>query len=214
MSCRWWRWCAYRTPAGEGALSVTVRPAACRGGGRPSITTEVSGWVERAQESGLESSRCDAAVESRLTARPPPWKGADGVIFRPYVGRLPIGAATATKRRAAEACLGALPQCVTWIWTDGSVTEGVTDGGTGRGLHSSNTQTGRRRNCERRRVTLAPVTERRWWHSGQPHGISWSTRPLNRTQSSPASNRRCHWRRCEPALRPSCPPWESRCGST
>ena len=37
----------------------------------------------------------------------------------------------ATSRDAASQHLAALPQCATWVWTDGSATGGVTNGGAG-----------------------------------------------------------------------------------
>ena len=57
---------------------------------------------------------------------PPP------VTIRLDIGAaLPPAASDEQRRDAASQHLAALPQCATWVWTDGSATDGVTDGGAG-----------------------------------------------------------------------------------
>ena len=54
-----------------------------------------------------------------------------GVTFRLDIGPgLPLGAG-AQKKEVADSYLVALPQCATWVWTDGSAKGGVTNGGAG-----------------------------------------------------------------------------------
>ena len=70
-------------------------------------------------------------TEPTVTHRAPPWHEVEGVTFYFSVGALPVGAASGTRKRAAEQHLAALPQCATWIWSDGSAEGGVQDGGAG-----------------------------------------------------------------------------------
>ena len=54
----------------------------------------------------------------------PPWTPTDGISIRLDVGLLPVRAVAAERKSAADLHLGALPQCATWVWTDGSATGG------------------------------------------------------------------------------------------
>ena len=47
------------------------------------------------------------------------------------MGPLPLNATQSRKRDAAVRHLGSLPQCATWVWSDGSVEGGITNGGAG-----------------------------------------------------------------------------------
>ena len=53
------------------------------------------------------------------------------MTFALSAGALPVGAAPGTRKRAAEQHLAALPQCATWIWSDGLAEGGVYDSGAG-----------------------------------------------------------------------------------
>ncbi|KAF0293920.1 hypothetical protein FJT64_008318 [Amphibalanus amphitrite] len=90
----------------------------------------VTGWRDRGR-AVWDRAGVELPVEARLATRPPPWTATENVTIRLDIGPLPIGATASMRRSAAEACLGALPQCATWAWTDGSATGGVTNGGAG-----------------------------------------------------------------------------------
>ena len=70
-------------------------------------------------------------MEPLLPPRIPPWTSGGDVSFQLDVGPLRLGATAEEKKAAAELHLGSLPQCATWLWTDGSVEGGVKDGGAG-----------------------------------------------------------------------------------
>ena len=71
-------------------------------------------------------------IEPALTRRLPPWSSPAGVTFRLDIGPgLPLGAGAQKKKEVADNYLAALPQCATWVWTDGSAEGGVTNGGAG-----------------------------------------------------------------------------------
>ena len=70
-------------------------------------------------------------IEPILPRRAPPWEVSGDVSFKLDVGPLPLGAGSRQKREAATLHLGGLPQCATWVWSDGSVVGGTHDGGAG-----------------------------------------------------------------------------------
>ena len=85
----------------------------------------VSGEVWRA--AGIEAS-----IEPVEPARTAPWVEVTSVEFDLEAGALlPPGASAEVRRRKAAAHLESLPQQATWVWTDGSATAGVLDGGAG-----------------------------------------------------------------------------------
>ena len=96
----------------------------------PRRLSSVTGW----REVGLEVWRAagvTSPIEPALTRRLPPWSSPAGVTFRLDIGPgLPLGAG-AQKKEVADNYLAALPQCATWVWTDGSAEGGVTNGGAG-----------------------------------------------------------------------------------
>ena len=101
-----------KTPAkAEAGYGVSpVRPGGLGGGGN-GITPE---------------------IEPILPRRPPPWTTGGPVRVILDVGdSLNTRAADSVKRDAALHHLASPPQCATWIWTDGSATRGVRDGGAG-----------------------------------------------------------------------------------
>ena len=96
----------------------------------PRRLKSVTGWREVGR-AVWERSDISLPIEEKRAARPPPWTSTDGITFRLDVGPLPVGAGATERRSAAATHLGALPQCATWTWTDGSATGGVQDGGAG-----------------------------------------------------------------------------------
>lgn len=88
------------------------------------------GWRTVGREA-WSAAGVESPIERSLTHRPPPWTRAEGVTFDLSVGVLRPGASPAEKKRVAERHLSALPQCATWIWTDGSADGGVLNGGAG-----------------------------------------------------------------------------------
>ena len=62
----------------------------------------------------------------------PPWSRPAPVTFDLEAGaRLPPGSSAENRRQEAALCLASLPQCATWVWTDGSAEGGVLNGGAG-----------------------------------------------------------------------------------
>ena len=96
----------------------------------PRRLSTVTGWRELGRAM-WERTDVRPPIESQLTTRPPPWTSTENVIIQVDVGPLPIGATAAERRSAAEHHLRSLPQCATWLWTDGSVEGGVKNGGAG-----------------------------------------------------------------------------------
>lgn len=96
----------------------------------PNRLSSVTGWRERGR-AVWERADIRLPIEPCLTSRPPPWTPTEGVTIRLDVGPMPIGASAAVKRDAATLHLRSLPQCATWLWTDGSASAGVRDGGSG-----------------------------------------------------------------------------------
>ena len=93
--------------------------------------SSVTGW----REVGLEVWRTAgmaSPVEPILPRRAPPWTSTHGVSFRLDIGPgLPAGASVRKREELATQHLASLPQCATWVWTDGAADGGVTSGGAG-----------------------------------------------------------------------------------
>ena len=113
-----------------------------------------NGWRTVGREM-WSAAEVTGPIEPAVTHRPPPWTSTEGVTWALGVGPLPLGAPPAVKRRAAELHLGALPQCATWIWTDGSADGGVENGGTGALV-------ARNRSSEPQQAACAQATAQRW----------------------------------------------------
>ena len=91
-----------------------------------------TGWRDIGRAALAEAGAADAVVEQRLLTPPAPWNSPEGVHIALDVG--PGGERRAhpdVRRRAAEACLAALPTDATWVWSDGSAEDGVANGGGG-----------------------------------------------------------------------------------
>ena len=97
----------------------------------PRRLTSVTGW----RQLGLEvwgAAGISSPIEPALSGRPPPWVSSGGVTFRLDVGPgLPPGSSDERKLEVATIHLGGLPQCATWVWTDGAADGGVHNGGAG-----------------------------------------------------------------------------------
>ena len=96
----------------------------------PERLKSVRGWRTLGRQS-LTEAGVPLEVEPLLPPRIPPWTSGGDVSFQLDVGPLRLGATAEEKKVAAELHLGSLPQCATWLWTDGSVEGGVKDGGAG-----------------------------------------------------------------------------------
>lgn len=114
---------AHALPPGDPLRSIAEAAA-------PRRLKSVTGWRDLGREI-WDRAGVSLPIEERVTSRPPPWTPTDGVNIRLDVGPLPIGAAAETRRIAAEQHLETLPQDAIWLWTDGSATAGVKDGGAG-----------------------------------------------------------------------------------
>ena len=91
----------------------------------------MTGWRHVGEEV-WEAAGITLPVEPLLPERAPPWELVPPVTFRLDVGSgLPPAASDAQKQVVTSLHLAALPQCATWVWTDGSTTGGVLNGGTG-----------------------------------------------------------------------------------
>ncbi|KAF0290571.1 putative RNA-directed DNA polymerase from transposon BS [Amphibalanus amphitrite] len=93
----------------------------------------VSGWRGVGEEAWREAGITPPISIEPLLPRPAaPWEPPPPVSFCLDVGAaLPPSATDEQRRDAASHHLAGLPQCATWVWTDGSATEGVTNGGAG-----------------------------------------------------------------------------------
>ncbi|KAF0297635.1 hypothetical protein FJT64_004847 [Amphibalanus amphitrite] len=93
----------------------------------------VSGWRGLGEEAWREAGITPPVSIEPLLPRPAaPWEPPPPVSFCLDVGAaLPPSATDEQRRDAASHHLAGLPQCATWVWTDGSATEGVTNGGAG-----------------------------------------------------------------------------------
>ena len=90
-----------------------------------------TGWRDRGREALAQLDR-HINFEKRLRITVPPWCAPEGVTFSLEVG--PEGRRDRPpdiRRRAAEDRLAELPSEATWIWSDGSASGGVMDGGGG-----------------------------------------------------------------------------------
>ena len=96
----------------------------------PRRLKSVTGWRDRGR-AAWERCQVSLPIEQRVTTGLPPWTPTDGIDICLDVGPLPIGAVAAERKSAADLHQGALLQCATWVWTDGSATGGVQDGGAG-----------------------------------------------------------------------------------
>ena len=96
----------------------------------PDRLPSVTGW-RRVGREAWEAAGVSLPIEPILPLSAPPWEGGASVTFNLGVGALPVGASDQQKLQAATLHLGSLPQCATWIWTDGSASGGVLDGGAG-----------------------------------------------------------------------------------
>ncbi|XP_043205423.1 uncharacterized protein LOC122372368 [Amphibalanus amphitrite] len=93
--------------------------------------TTVTGWREVGQVAWTEAG-VEARMEPILQPRTPPWLRPAPVTFDLEAGtRPPPGSPADRRRQEAALCLASLPQCATWVWTDGSAEEGFRDGGAG-----------------------------------------------------------------------------------
>ncbi|XP_043223412.1 uncharacterized protein LOC122382301 [Amphibalanus amphitrite] len=98
----------------------------------PARLSSVTGWRQVGMEV-WEAAGVSSPIEPILASRQPPWVTTNGVTFRLDVGPgLPPRAASAqTKLEVATLHLSGLPQCATWVWTDGAADGGVASGGAG-----------------------------------------------------------------------------------
>ncbi|XP_043211169.1 uncharacterized protein LOC122375739 [Amphibalanus amphitrite] len=93
--------------------------------------SSVTGWRDVGQ-AVWAAAGVTAPIEPALTRRPPPWAETGDITFCLDIGPgLPVGAGAELKKSTAETFLGGLPQCATWVWTDGSVVGGTSSGGAG-----------------------------------------------------------------------------------
>ena len=93
-----------------------------------------TGWRDQGREALTRICRTEEPVkiEERLHVTEPPWHDISGVSFALEVG--PDGRRDRppdTRRKAAEDRLATLPAEATWVWSDGSASGGVLDGGGG-----------------------------------------------------------------------------------
>ena len=93
--------------------------------------SSVTGWRDVGQRV-WEAVGMTSPIEPILPRRPPPWTAPGNVTFRLDVGPgLPPGASAQKKLEVATHHLAGLPQCATWVWTDGAADGGVHNGGAG-----------------------------------------------------------------------------------
>jgi len=90
----------------------------------------VTGWRRVGQEMWRVLG-VTPPIEPLLPPRVPPWTSGAGVTFDLTVGPLPLHASDQQKKEAATLHLNGLPQCATWVWSDGSADAGVANGGAG-----------------------------------------------------------------------------------
>ena len=96
----------------------------------PTRLSTVTGWRSVGREM-WRAAGVSPPIEPILPPSMPPWQGGGNVTFSLDVGPLPSGASDAQKRQAATMHLGSLPQCATWVWSDGSADGGILSGGAG-----------------------------------------------------------------------------------
>ncbi|XP_043212634.1 uncharacterized protein LOC122376759 [Amphibalanus amphitrite] len=97
----------------------------------PTRLSTVTGWRGVGEETWRAAGICPP-IEPILPLPDPPWDPSPTVSFSLDIGAaIPTAASDTWKRNAASQHLAALPQCATWVWTDGSATDGVLNGGAG-----------------------------------------------------------------------------------
>ena len=97
----------------------------------PARLSSVTGWRQIGEEI-WRAAGIAPPIEPLLPLPDPPWEPPPPVSVELGIGAaLPPTASDEMKRNAASLHLAALPQCATWAWTDGSVTDGVLNGGAG-----------------------------------------------------------------------------------
>ncbi|KAF0311097.1 putative RNA-directed DNA polymerase from transposon BS [Amphibalanus amphitrite] len=97
----------------------------------PTRLSTVTGWRGVGEETWRAAGICPP-IEPILPLPDPPWEPSPTVSFGLDIGAaIPTAASDTWKRNAASQHLAALPQCATWVWTDGSATDGVLNGGAG-----------------------------------------------------------------------------------
>ncbi|XP_043215485.1 uncharacterized protein LOC122378438 [Amphibalanus amphitrite] len=111
-------------PAGDPLRKVAESQAPIR-------LSTVTGWRGVGEETWRAAGICPP-IEPILPLPDPPWEPSPTVSFGLDIGAaIPTAASDTWKRNAAFQHLAALPQCATWVWTDGSATDGVLNGGAG-----------------------------------------------------------------------------------
>ena len=98
----------------------------------PRRLTSATAWREVGQEAWSEAGVVAPTEQVPPPGVPPPWSRPAPVTFDLEAGaRLPPGSSAENRRQEAALCLASLPQCATWVWTDGSAEGGVLNGGAG-----------------------------------------------------------------------------------
>ena len=93
--------------------------------------TSITGWRDLGEEAWRLAGMV-YPIEPAPPLRPPPWTPTDAVTITLHVGEgLRPDATPTQKKTAATLHLAGLPQCATWMWTDGSAEGGVLRGGAG-----------------------------------------------------------------------------------
>ena len=91
----------------------------------------MTGWREVGKEAWSEAG-VEAPIEPTTLPSIPPWLHSAPVKFKLEAGaHLPPGTSVERRRQEAAHYLASLPQCATWVWTDGSAEGGVLNGGAG-----------------------------------------------------------------------------------
>ena len=96
----------------------------------PSRLSTVTGWRTLGSEV-WRAAGVEAPIEEALPPPDPPWVPAPLVTFSLTTGLGPPPTSERHRREAATLHLASLPQCAVWVWTDGSASEGVLNGGAG-----------------------------------------------------------------------------------
>ena len=107
------------------AYALSLRTTAER---TPPQLRSLTGWTETGRKI-LTSLNVSSPIETILPNRLSPSRPTGPVTFALGLGApLPPGAPDNVKRQTAQLHLASLPQCATWAWTDGSASEGISDG--------------------------------------------------------------------------------------
>ena len=171
----------------------------------PKRLSTTSGWRDlgRAALARLAPEGGAVRFEERLHTIEPPWRDCAGITFQLEVG--PGGARDRppdTRRRAAEERLEILPTDATWIWSDGSASDGVHSGGgsaliTGSGGDAREVRVAADRLCSSTRAelfalraALEELLDMQEWDALRPIVICTdSMAALALLQSGPAAQR-------------------------